>query len=375
MSACAAAAGPVRALGENPAFPPEDNLSLATPDRDRLGSTRQIKEVLKRAGLTVSQASALTGLRYGKATPYYVPPTFLYKIRNGITPHVCQLVALSEVTGCCLSDWMNLCGFDLRLILPLQLEVHTERTALITPTHAFSPHDFSFVPRMSRIDRSDRYLFVKIGSADNVVHPKLLSGSVVRADRCYSPEVRIGERADELLWLVEYSGGLACCHVKRIDNDHIVLLPNRPPLSAWPLRLSREARVLGLIDLELRPRRAQELRSMYRPMNADTRAMIPHGSNTKSLSSLLRISRARSGLTLRAAHQKTIRVAQLLQNPDYRIPLGLLSDYEAIDRFPRHIAKIISLCVVYGIDFWQLMQAGGSQIDEAGKSPLFSPAL
>jgi hypothetical protein len=91
-----------------------------------------------------------------------------------------------------------------------------------------------------------------------------------------------------------------------------------------------------------------------------------------SLSTLLRSSRARAGLTLRAAHQKTVRVAQLLQNSEYRIPLGLLSDYEATDRFPRHIAKIISLCVVYGIDFWQLMQAGGSQVDDSKKAPLFS---
>ena len=318
------------------------------------------------------RASDLTGMRYGKGTPYYVPPTFLYKIRNGITPHVCQLVALSQVTGRSFSDWMNLCGFDLRLILPLQLEVHSERTALITPAHTVSPHDFSFVPGSLKIERSDRYLFVKIGSADNVVYPKLLSGSVVRADRCYSPQVCTGERADELLWLVEHPGGLACCHVKRIDNEHIVLLPSRSPLSAWPLRLSREARILGLIDIELRPLRAQQFGSTYRPMKADRLATIPRGSQTMSLSGLLRSSRARAGLTLRAAHQKTVRVAQLLQNPAYRIPLGLLSDYEAIDRLPRHIAKIISLCVVYGIDFWQLMQAGGSQIDDADKAPLFS---
>jgi len=370
MSASAAAVGPVSAPGENPAFPPEDNLSLVTPDRDRLGSTRQIKCVLKRDRLTVSRASALTGMRYGKDTPYYVPPTFLYKVRNGITPHVCQLVALSQVTGCGFSDWMKLCGFDLRLILPLQLEVHIERTALITPV---SPHDFFFVGRISKIDGSDRYLFVKIGSADNVLYPKLLSGSVVRADRRYAPQVHTGEHADELLWLVEHPGGLACCHVKRIDNEHIVLLPNRPPLSAWPLRLSREARVLGLIDLELHPRRAHQFGSRYRPIKTETLATIPRSNRPMSLSTLLRSSRARTGLTLRAAHQKTVRVAQLLQNPDYRIPLGLLSDYEAIDRFPRHIAKIISLCVVYGIDFWQLMQAGGSQIDDAGKAPLFSP--
>ncbi|MGH9517244.1 MAG: hypothetical protein ACRD3P_16375 [Terriglobales bacterium] len=108
-------------------------------------------------------------------------------------------------------------------------------------------------------------------------------------------------------------------------------------------------------------------------MKTDTLATIPCGNHAVSLSSLLRSSRARSGLTLRAAHQKTVRVAQLLQNPEYRIPLGLLSDYEAMDRFPRHIPKIMSLCVVYGIDFWQLMRAGGSQIDDSSKAPLFGP--
>jgi hypothetical protein len=372
MGACATASGPVRSGFGNSAFQAESFQSYVTPDCDRLGRAQRIKHALKRAGLTVSRASCLTGVQYGKDTPYYVPPTFLYKARIGITPHVCQLVALSQLTGYRFGDWMSLCGFDLRLILPLQLEVHTDRTAMITPAHTFSSHDFYCVRGDSGIAKSDRYFFVKVGSGDNVVYPKLLSGSVVRADRCYSPQVCSGERAEELLWLVEHPGGLACCHVKRVDSEHIVLLPSRSPLSAWPLRLSREARILGLIDLELRPRRTQHFGSRYRPITTDTAPTIPAGCNTISLSTLLRNSRARAGLTLRAAQQKTVQVAQLLRNPEYRIPLGLLSDYEAIDRLPRHIAKIISLCVVYGIDFWQLMRAGGSQVDDAGKAPLFS---
>jgi hypothetical protein len=374
MSACAPAADLVRASVGNSAFQAQSFLSYLTPDCDRLVRAKQIRQVLKRTGLTVCQASALTGMRYGRNTPYHVPATFLFKIRNGITPHVCQLVALSQVTGCRFSDWMNLCGFDLRLIPSLQLQIHSERTALITPAHPVSPHDFSFIHESSRIEGPDRYFFAKVGTADNVVYPKLLSGSVVRADRRYSPQVGAAEKqADELLWLVEHPGGLACCHVNRIDNEHIVLLPSRSPLSAWPLRLSREARILGLIDLELCPRSPQQFGPRYRPMKTDTLAKIPSANHAMSLSALLRSSRARTGLTLRAAHQKTVQIAQLLQNPDYRIPLGLLSDYEATDRFPRHIAKIISLCVVYGIDFWQLMEAGGSQIDDCGKAPLFGP--
>jgi hypothetical protein len=322
--------------------------------------------------LTVSRTSSLTGIRYGTNTRYYVPPTFLYKTRIGITPHVCQLVALSEVTRYPFVEWMNLYGFDLRLILSLQLEVHTERTAMVTPADTFSGHDFSAVQGDLEIVRSSRYFFAKIGTRDNVVGPKILSGSVVRADRCYSPQMRTSERPDELLWLVEHPEGLSCCHVKRIENDQIILLPNRPPLSPWPLRLGSEARVLGLIDLELRPREALQLSFMYRSIKSDALATIPPGARTMSLSTLLRVSRARNGLTLRAAHQKTVRVSHLLQNADYRIPLGLLSDYEATNHLPRHIPKIISLCVVYGIDFWELMRSGGSDIDDADKAPLSS---
>ena len=375
MSACAAASGQVRAPVGNPAFQAENVRFCVASDCDGLGRAKQIRHLLKRAGLTLSGASSLTGMRYGTKAPYYVPPTFLYKTRIGITPHVCQLVALSQVTGYPFAEWMNLYGFDVRMILPLQLEVHTERTAMITPAHSFSSDHFSRPPRDSRITNSDQYFFAKVGSGDNVVHPKLLSGSVVRANRRYSPKVTTSDHAEELLWLVEHPGGLACCHVKRIDKEHIVLLPSRAPLSAWPLRLSREARVLGLIDLELRSPKSPQFGPRYRPMKTDTLVTIPYHNQAMRLSTLLRSSRMRTGLTLRAAHQKTVRVAQLLQNPNYRIPLGLLSDYEATDRFPRHIAKIISLCVVYGIDFWQLMQAGGCQIDDAGKAPLSGPAF
>lgn len=318
------------------------------------------------------QVSALTGMRYGKKTPYFVPPTFLYKQKNGITPHICQIVALSQVTGYRFVDWMNVCGFDLKLILALQLKVHSDRTAIVTPIDAVFGPDCSSSPRNSRPQHSNRrYFFAKIGSRDAVVYPKLLPGSVVRADRCYSPHVLDMSYANELLWLVEHPGGLACCHVKLVDNEHIVLLPSRPPLSAWPLRLSREARILGLVDLELRPRQSKPFEPMYIPIKSELLTMPPHAGIRMNFSRLLRLSRARTGLTLRAAHQMTLHIAGLLGNRDYSIPLGLLSDYEAMNKLPRHIAKIMSLCIIYGIDFWEMMEAGGSRIDDSDKAHLF----
>src|ERR1700730_2290065 len=141
MSACAAASNLARASLEKSAFHVTGSSPNAVPKCRRNGRAGQVKQILRQAGLTMCQVSALTCMRYGKKTPYFVPPTFLYKQKNGITPHICQIVALSQITGYRFADWMNVCGFDLKLILSLQLAVHTERTAIVTPIDAVLERD------------------------------------------------------------------------------------------------------------------------------------------------------------------------------------------------------------------------------------------
>ena len=332
---------------------------------------RQAKQVLRRVGLTTAQVSALTAVRFGRKTPYFIPPTFFFKQKQGVTPHICQIVALSQITGYRFTDWMNLCGFDLKLILALQLRIHTERTAIVTPAHTSPASDSSLVAWDSRLQKTDgRYFFAKIGSRDAVVYPRLIPGSIVRADRSYSPQALDDASSRDRLWLVEHSGGLTCCYVKRVDTQHVVLLPNRPPLSSWPLRLSREARILGLVDLELRPREALPFAPTCAPTKSELFPTTPPGPSM-GVSKLLRVSRSRAGLTLRAAHEMTLRLAALLENRHYQIALGLLSDYEAMNKLPRHVAKIMSLCIIYGIDPWELMEADGIHIDDSNKTTLF----
>jgi hypothetical protein len=67
----------------------------------------------------------------------------------------------------------------------------------------------------------------------------------------------------------------------------------------------------------------------------------------------------------------TMQIASLLGNREYGISLGLLSDYEALNKLPRHVEKIISLSAVYGVDPFELMQVSGIHIDDSGKAPLF----
>jgi hypothetical protein len=37
------------------------------------------------------------------------------------------------------------------------------------------------------------------------------------------------------------------------------------------------------------------------------------------------------------------------------------------------VAKIISLCAVYGIDAWEMARAGGIRVDDSNKLPLLAP--
>lgn len=309
-------------------------------------------------------------MRYGRNSPYFIPPTFRFRLRQRVSPRLHQIVALSQITGYRFSDWMKFFGFDLASVFALQLELHHERTAMITPCDLIAAEDCASSNQVTNQPKmASRYVFAKVGTRDAVLYPRVVPGSIVRADRWCHPQDSAECPGDQRIWLVEHTAGLTCCYVKPIDSEHVILLPNFPPLSPWPLRLGREARILGLVDLEFRPRRA----SPSRPLDAVSireSPLVPHAatSGTLAFSSLLRASRARAGLTLRAAHQMTLRVARLLGNREYGIALGLLSDYEALNKIPRHVAKLISLSAVYGIDPLELLRTAGIRVDDRAKA-------
>ena len=330
----------------------------------------QISDIVRHTGLTISQVSSATISRYGKDSTFFVPPSFLHKQREGVSPHICQVLALSEVTGYRFRDWVRVWGFDLRWIFPLQLRVHVDRTVLVNPDPSAGLACLAPAPSKSTSAKANkRYVFAKIGRSDAVLDPAIPPGSVVRADRCYPPDALHDSPSENRRWLVEHPGGLACCRITRVGEHHIILGPNRPPLPSWPLQLNTEARVLGLVDLELHPQGVPE-RSTFCVTKFAHRPLSQGIHDETKLSTLIRASRSRVGLTLRGARDMTATIARLLGDRDYDIALGQLSDYEAADRLPRRIAKLISLCAVYGMDPFDLMATTGVEVNDSGKMPL-----
>ena len=340
---------------------------------DKWECALKIQRILKHDRLTMAELSAQTRFRFGKGSPYFVPTTFLCKQRAGITPHICQIAAFSEITGYRFADWMNICGFDLGLILQLQLNISNVRTIMVVPGLGLGETTSFFEQTRSTIIGShNRYCYAKIGSRDAVLDPIVRPGTVVRADRRYCRSLLNTPSSAEHLWLVEHPSGITCCRLKSLTTGEIVLLPHLAPLSPWPLRLSTQVRILGLVDSQMPPYQQTSFEPLHKVNEVDRSALSIGATCKMTLSQLIRISRLRTGLTFREAHKTTVLIARLLRNRAFRISLGLLSDYEAVNKVPRHIEKIIALCVVYGIDPCELLTVAGITIRDSAKRPLFT---
>ena len=81
------------------------------------------------------------------------------------------------------------------------------------------------------------------------------------------------------------------------------------------------------------------------------------------LKNLLRSSRIQTGLTFREASRLSRTIAQVLKDEQYFSAPGTLSDYETLVHAPRHVQKIISLCILYTIPFWEFLRAAGLPIE------------
>ena len=88
------------------------------------------------------------------------------------------------------------------------------------------------------------------------------------------------------------------------------------------------------------------------------------------LQQLLRISRIRVGLSFRDASALSRSIAGTLADQMYFTAAGTLSDYEDRSSPPRHIQKIISLCILYCIDCWTFLRAARLPLEALGNDSL-----
>ena len=372
------------------------------PLHNEVGSSRElaerVKSILATKQLTLHQASQTSATLFGRGSPYYLPHNLYYDLSHGhFSPSLFQLVAFSRISNYRLRDWLRVFGFDIEAIPRLQIQFRSKRTALLESSvddpnsrfpwfrsqHTGAPPD-DIVPLAHLLEWTEPrrlaslsafhdggLLYAQIGSEDALAFPELLPGSIVRVNPELTAEAlkQVTAERSAHLFLIQHDRGLNCCHVRVSGRGRIGTISNQLPYARMEFRVPEEARILGVVDLEIRnllaPRQPSVAKSLAKRWNPD---MLP--ANPSQLGPLLRRARIEMGLSFRAAAAKSRELADALGDERYFTASGSLSDYETLNTPPRHFHKVITFCVIYSMRLNQIFQVLGLSLEEAGREPI-----
>lgn len=353
----------------------------------------KVRSILARRNLTLYQASQQSAALYGRSSPYFLPHNLYYELRRAaFNPSIYQFVALSRISGYRLADWLHVFGFDLENIPRLQVLLPSNRTILLDSSLE-DPN--SWVPwlrnragnapappiaplaQLLEVTRPRRlrsmpglanrgFLYAKIGHQDALAFPDLLPGSIVRVNPRLADDsiARTNGTTTGRIFLVEHSKGFFCSRLRVAGDGLVMPVSAQLPYAQIELRLPHEARLLGAVDLELRPLLKTEQPEVPKELakHWNPRPLPP----AATLGQLLRSARAKMHFSLREASAISQRIADLLGDEQYFIAHSSLFDHEVLDAPPRHFHKAITLCLLYGLQFHALLKAIGIDPDKTG---------
>jgi hypothetical protein len=370
-----------------------------------VGVADRVRGILATKGLTLYKVSALARARFPRESVYRLPRNLYFQLSSGgLSPTLQQLVALSQLSGYRLADWLQVFGFHLDEIPRSQTALPYPRTMLLD-ANIYDPRarvawfrdripgvvppsvaplsqllEVSGSRRLSSFFETScgKYLYAKIGREDAFAYPDLFPGSIVRANPRLVQQSwpRPGE-SSRSIFLIEHGQGFSCCRLHLAAKNRVTLTATELPFANVELELGSQARILGVLDLEFRqlnnhrqasisscalPEVAPDLARLWTPVSLEERVhnMRPH--------SLFRKARLQAGLSFRAASEMSRSVAEALRDERYFTSPGSLSNLEANDTSPRHIHKLLTASILYSLDFGELLSAFGVTLDEAGMS-------
>jgi hypothetical protein len=360
----------------------------------------RVRSILDGKGLTIHELSRLSERTFGQSSRYFISPNFYYDLRIGtVFPNIYQLFALSHFSNYVLVDWLRVFGFQLDDIPRLQTLLSRRRTATLNSTNydketrvpwfrvRETPLESNMITPLARIvtraaarrvgsiERGNKksFLYAKVGLEDALAFPELVPGSVLRVDPGVTSEsdgCGVVHRSQPL-YLVEHSKGLTCCRLKFIDTERVALISDHLPLATPEFRLGKEIRILGVADLEIHPLKNIPYPQVSAEFSKEwVPAPLQQSAKSGSLGELLCSCRLRSELAFREASRFSKEIAEELGDTRYFMTPRSFLSYEKLDTPPRHIHKIMSLCIIYSIAFWDFLSSAGMNIEQLGREPV-----
>jgi hypothetical protein len=214
------------------------------------------------------------------------------------------------------------------------------------------------------------FLYAKIGRQDALAFPDLIPGSIVRVNpRSSNGRIpKTNGATSTQIFLIEHTKGLFCCRLRVAEEGIIVPVSTSLSYAQVELKVPREARIVGIADLEIRPMLGSEQPEVPRDLGKYWKPR-PRAKN-KKCGQLLRASRTKQHLSLREVARMSRNIAGLLADGRYFVSPSSLCDYELSSAPPRHFHKAITLCSLYGLQFHVFLNAIGIVLAEAGTEPI-----
>jgi transcriptional regulator with XRE-family HTH domain len=359
----------------------------------RIAVAERIRSILSTRNLTLYKASAFTRADHPGQSSYHIPRNLYFHLRSlAWSPTIQQLLALAQLSGYRLVDWLAVFGFRLDDVSRLQLCLRQPRTVRLDSTvyavderipwfrdRSTSLAAPPIAPLSQLLERAgsqpmgtlttkgpSRYLYAKIGQQDAYAFPDLAPGSIVRVDTRFPGRSQRKANAElsKVSFLVEHSRGLCCCRLHFGAGNRITLRATELAFANVELQLGSEAQILGVVDMEVRslanhqrpaiPRCAEpevgpDLTRLWTPTRLD------QGFTTKEPAFRIRNARRQAGLSLRQASEMSHEIARAFEDRRYFSSPGSLSEYEATNTPPRHIHKLFTLSILYSIRFGELL--------------------
>jgi hypothetical protein len=338
---------------------------------------------------------------FGQSSAFYLPRNLYHRLAGSTPiPSIYQLFALSRVTNYPLSDWLAVFGIDLDAIAHLQALIPRRRTVLLdssvydrdawfawfadrpgvaAATAAIAPLSqlvFRTQPKRMRELLSEggaNFLYAKVGQEDLLAFPDVGPGGIIRIDTRQSREAPSPAKnsSDKRIFLVEHDAGFTCSRLASLGNGRVVFRSPQLPFAEGGFSLGKDLRILGVVDAEILPvpqhgGLAAQLVARVAPKGQ----RLARSNPEMNLKQLIGRSRVRAGLSFRDASKATRWIAQRLRDPLYLTAASTLSDYETLSAAPRHIQKILALCMVYAIGFGDFLHASGVAFDDTGAHPI-----
>lgn len=338
--------------------------------------------LLASAGLTLHSASLESERLYGVDSPFRIPHTLYHFLDTSpvFRPNLHEVAALSRISGYRFEDWLMALDLDLERLAAASSLLAAKRTRIIDPsletfeyilpslceweksTSAVLPfaellQGRNVVRAQVHPDRPRLSVFARLGSEDAFAYPELQPGSIVRVNLGTSVHRDRTAAQRRPLLLIENAQGYWCGRFDVSESGVVRVAASELAYAQALLATPAEARIVGTIDMEFcwpgrpeRPAVPRELAVLRQPQAIGIK---------RPLRDLLRHARTNAGLTLAEASGLSRRIAGFLHDEQYSISQSTLADFEARDTPPRHLPKVMTVCLAYGIAISDFLAAAG----------------